>query len=71
MVVKSLRDRIRHRFNVSIAETDRQDTPGAAVLTVAVVSADRGLADAMLDRVDRFLEEDGRAILRGVRRELF
>lgn len=71
MVVKSLKDRIRHRFNVSIAETGHQDAWSRGELTVAIVAADRAMADSLLDRVDRFVEEDGRALIAGVHRELF
>jgi hypothetical protein len=70
MVVKSLKDRIRHRFNVSVAETGSQDVWARAEVTVAAVSADRRLADSLLDRVDRFLVEDGRVLVTTVRREL-
>lgn len=69
-VVLSLKERLRGRFNVSVAETGLQDRPDAARLTVAVVSANRGHADTLLDRVDAFVEADGRAVLGPVRREL-
>lgn len=71
MVVRSLRDRIRHRFNVSVAETGEQDSHTRGELTVALVADGRGLADSILDRIDRFVEEDGRALIQGVTRELF
>jgi hypothetical protein len=70
MVVKSLKDRIRNRFNVSVAETGSQDFRARAELTVAAVCSDRGRADQILDRVDRFVLDDGRALVSGVRREL-
>jgi hypothetical protein len=70
MVVKSLKDRIRHRFNVSVAETGSQDLWARAEVTVALVSHDRAQADALLERVDRFVVEDGRFLVSGVRREL-
>lgn len=71
MVVRSLKDRIRQRFNVSVAETGAQDRWGSAELTVALVSHDRGQADQLLDRLDAFVEQDGRVVLGPVRRELF
>jgi uncharacterized protein YlxP (DUF503 family) len=37
-VVSSLKDRLRHRFNISIAEIDSQDDRQLAVLGVAMVS---------------------------------
>jgi len=70
MVVKSLKDRIRHRFNVSVAETGSQDVWARAELTIAAVASDRGRADALLDRVDRFIEGDGRVLVSRVHREL-
>ena len=68
MVVKSLKERLQHRFRVSVAETGHQDAWSRAELTAAVVAADRGQADSVLDRLDRFLEGDGRALIVGVDR---
>lgn len=70
MVVKSVRDRIRHRFNVSVSETGAHDVWGRAEITVALVTSDRARADSLLDRVDRFVDDDGRFLVSGVHREL-
>ena len=40
-IVKSLKDRMHNRFNVSVAETGHQDLWQRAELTAAVVSTDR------------------------------
>lgn len=37
-VIKSIRDRVRSRYNVSIAEVDRQDNHKFAILALAMVS---------------------------------
>ena len=63
MVVKSLKERLQHRFRVSIAETRFQDVWTRAELTVAVVTTDRGHADSILDKLDNFVERDGRAMI--------
>ncbi len=63
MVVKSLKEKLQHRFRVSVAETDHQDTWTRSELTAAVVTTDRGQADSIMDRLDRFLENDGRALI--------
>ena len=68
-VVKSLRHRIRNRFNVSVVESGALESTDRAELTVAVLGADRGDVDRALDRVDQFVVSDGRALLAGVRRE--
>ncbi len=68
MVVKSLKERLQHRFRVSVAETRHQDVWTRSELTAAVVAADGGLADSILDRMDRFVEEDGRVLILRVER---
>ncbi|MBI3003134.1 MAG: DUF503 domain-containing protein [candidate division NC10 bacterium] len=45
-VLRSIKDRIRVRFNVSIAEVDRQDAWQRATLGVAVVSEYQWVAAA-------------------------
>ncbi len=62
-VVKSLKERLQHRFRVSVAETLHHDVWTRAELTAAVVTTDRGQADSILDTLDRFVERDGRAII--------
>ena len=67
-VVKSLKERLQHRFRVSVAETDHQDIWTRAQLTAAVVAADRAQADSILDSLDRFVFQDGRTIILNVDR---
>lgn len=51
-ILKSLKDRLHNRFNVSAAETDHQDLWQRAELTVCVVSTDRRHADSVLRQAD-------------------
>ena len=53
--MKSLKDRLRREFNISVAETDHQESWQRAELTVCLLAADRAHADAMLEQVDRFV----------------
>jgi len=69
-VIRSLRDRLRTKFNVSVAETGLQDVHTRAELTIALVATDGRLAESMLDKADRFVEEHGGAIITAVRREV-
>ena len=39
--LRSVKDRLCHGFNVSVAETDQQDVHRRGVLTVAMVGSDR------------------------------
>lgn len=71
MVVRSLKDRIGNRFNVSVAETGDQDVWTRGEISVALVAGDRAMADSVLDKVDAFVVRDGRAVILGVDRELW
>jgi uncharacterized protein YlxP (DUF503 family) len=51
-VLKSLKDRLHDRFNVSVAETAHQDLWQRAELAAAVVSTDRRQAERVLREVD-------------------
>jgi uncharacterized protein YlxP (DUF503 family) len=50
-VVKSLKDRIKHRFNVSIAEVDDQDLWQKTVLAVACVGNAHSHVQQIMDQV--------------------
>ena len=70
-VVRSLRDRLRAKFNVSVAETAFHDVHGRAALTIALVATDARFAEAVLEKADRLVELNGRAIITSVRREIY
>ena len=54
-VLRSLKDRLRARFNVSAAETDHHELWQRAALTVAVVSTERSHAEQVLREADRLV----------------
>lgn len=59
-VIKSLKDRIRNRFNVSVAEVEHQDLWQRATLGVAVVSNDSAHADQTLAHVLNLVQQEPR-----------
>jgi len=59
-IVRSLRDRLRSRFEVSVAETDHQDQWQRAELCAALVASDRRLAESILSRLDDQVGSDPR-----------
>ncbi len=61
--VKSLKDRLSHRFNISVAETDSLDAIRSAVLGVAMVSNDQAHVNAALDQVINYARNDPDMIL--------
>jgi uncharacterized protein YlxP (DUF503 family) len=62
-VLRSLKDRLRARFNVSAAETDHQELWQRAALTVAVVSTERAHAEQVLRAADRIVAEASGALV--------
>ncbi len=51
-VVKSLKDRLRHKFNVSVSEIEDQDVHNSAVIAAAVVSSSQSFAEKVLAAVE-------------------
>lgn len=56
MVVKSVVQRVRNRFNVAIAEVDTQDAWEVITLGIVCVSTDTRHANEMLSKVIDFIE---------------
>lgn len=55
--VKSVIERLRHRFNASVAEVDDLDDPGHATIAAACVSNEGKHADRQLQAMARTVEE--------------
>jgi uncharacterized protein YlxP (DUF503 family) len=58
-VVQSLKDRLRHKFNVAVAEIDYQDLWQRAAIAAVTVSSDHDHAAKVLQSV----EDDAAALL--------
>ncbi|MBI5948474.1 MAG: DUF503 domain-containing protein [Chloroflexi bacterium] len=56
-IVKSVVERLRGRFNASVAEVGDLDTPGRATIAAVVASNDSGHADSQLQAIARAVEE--------------
>ncbi|MTI46997.1 DUF503 domain-containing protein [Sporosalibacterium faouarense] len=59
-VIKSIVERIKSRYNVSIAEVGLNDIWRSAVLGIACVSNDTIHAKKMISSVIKFIDRDGR-----------
>jgi uncharacterized protein YlxP (DUF503 family) len=57
-VVKSLKERIRGRFNVAVAEVEFQELWQRCTLGLAAISNEADHAGQILDEVVRFIEQD-------------
>ena len=68
-ILKSLTDRIRKRFNVSLAEVEYQDLWQRSVLAVVTVNTDKKHADSALSKILDLLEMEGDLQVAGVQTE--
>jgi uncharacterized protein YlxP (DUF503 family) len=50
-VVKSLKDRLRHKFNISVAEIDHQDLWQRGVVAAVTVGSSRNYCEQVLQSV--------------------
>ncbi len=51
--VKGLKDRLRAKFNVSVAEIGHQDSWQVGLVAAVTVSADKAYAEQLLQKVER------------------
>ncbi|HEY3058148.1 MAG TPA: DUF503 domain-containing protein [Chloroflexota bacterium] len=58
MVVKSIAQRVRNRFNVAVAEVDTQDAWHIATLGIVCVSDDPRHTNEVLSKVLEFIESE-------------
>ncbi len=63
-IIKSLKDKLRGRFEVAVAEVDHHDVWQRATLAVACVSHDARHANAVVSKAMDFIETqvDGRVL---------
>lgn len=59
-VIKSLKDRLHGRHNISVAETGHQELWQRAELTGCVVGSDRRQVETVLSGADRLVEGEPR-----------
>jgi len=60
-IVKSITERLKSRFNASVAEVDLNEVWKNSVIGIACVSNETAHADSMMSSMIKFVENDGRA----------
>lgn len=58
MIVKSITQKLRNKFNISVGEIDKQDNHKLAVIGMAAVCGNVKIAHATKEKVLDFLEEN-------------
>lgn len=59
MVLKSLKDRTRKAFNVSVSELDDHDKWQSSIMGIAAIGPDKRTINSLLDKVVNFIETIG------------
>ncbi len=59
-VLKSIKTKIRNKFNVSVAEVDNNDKWQRTTLGISTVSNDQKLANSVISKIVNFIEDDYR-----------
>jgi len=70
-VISSLRDRVRHRFEVTWNEVDAGDQPTRAVIVCTTAGTDARLLRSVLDRIRDFVDGSGKAWAESVDVDVF
>lgn len=66
MVVKSLLEKIKHKFNISAAEIENQDIHKSIVIGFACVTNETSHANSILDNVVNYIETHTDAVIENV-----
>ncbi|MGY0373655.1 DUF503 domain-containing protein [Clostridium sp. JNZ J1-5] len=70
MVVKSIIGKVKHRFNVSIAEVENQDYHQSIVIGIACVTNSSRLANSIIQNVVEYIEGNTEALVEKVETEV-
>lgn len=70
MVMRSLKDRMLNKMNVSVAEIDHQDLWQSSVLAVVTVAAERDVVERRLAEVSDFIRSNPQVVLIDIRVEV-
>ncbi len=71
MVVKSIIDKVKHRYNVSIAEIDNQDFQQSIVIGIACISNEKKQVIKVINQVLRYIEANTEAVVEDIETEIF
>ena len=71
MIVKSLTERMRNKFNIAVAEVDRQDVHRSIVIGFVCLSNARAHVESMVENVLHFIETHTDAVVDDIETEIF
>lgn len=69
-VIKSLKDKLRHSFNISVNEIGCHREYYKSEIGISLVSHDRRHLDSTLDKVMNYFEDNTKVSIEGIEREI-
>jgi uncharacterized protein len=70
MVVKSIINKVKNKYNVSVGEVDNQDYHQTIVVGIACVSTETGHAHSIIQNVINYIEENTDAVIEDIEVEI-
>ena len=70
MVVKSLTDKMKNRFNISVAEIEELDNHKVAVIAFSMVTNEVAHANSVIDKVINYVENNTDAEIFDIQTEI-
>ncbi len=69
--VRSIKDKLRSNFNVSVSEVEYQDLWQRSTIAIAVVGSDGKFINDNLSKIANFVEKNWAEYIVGFRREIY
>lgn len=69
MIVKSILQRLKNKFNISVGEVDQQDVHKIIVIGIAGICANTAQSDSMMENILGFIESNTDAELINIEKE--
>ncbi len=70
-VIRSFKDRIKHKYNISVAETEYQDLWQKCELGITTVNSSRQIVESTMDKIINDAEMNGNVQIIDLDREVF
>ena len=58
MIIKSLIERLKHKFNISVGEVDKQDIHKDLVIGISAVCGSSAQIDSTMENIINFIEQN-------------
>lgn len=70
MVFRSIIDKTKHKFNISIAEVEDQDLHNSIVIGFACINSDKNVVNSIVNKVINYIEDNTEAEILNVEIEV-